>query len=60
MWSAWGFAASRGFSRRRLCTQEKMNSRRTAAIEAIDKISQEMDVIAPTQAKRLAILSMRE
>jgi hypothetical protein len=37
-----------------------MNSRRTAAIEAIDKISQEMNVIAPTQAKRLAILSMRE
>ena len=37
-----------------------MNSRRTAAIEAIDRISQEMDVITPTQAKRLAILSMRE
>jgi hypothetical protein len=32
---------------------------RPAAIEAIDKIRQEMEVIAPTQAKRVAILSMR-
>jgi hypothetical protein len=36
-----------------------MNSRRIAPIEEIDKTIQEMELIAPTQAKRPAILSMR-
>ena len=39
--------------------QDQHHQLQRPAIEAIDKIRQEMEVIAPTQAKPLDILSMR-